>query len=55
MTDARGLNAWVTTVDHKRIGVLYLVTALFFFGVGGIEALAIRLQLARPNSALVSP
>ncbi len=49
-----GLNAWVTTVDHKRIGILYLVTALFFFGVGGLEALALRLQLARPNSALVS-
>ena len=54
MTDARGLNAWVTTVDHKRIGILYLVTALFFFGIGGLEALAIRLQLARPNSTLVS-
>jgi cytochrome c oxidase subunit I len=53
--DAHGLNAWVTTVDHKRIGILYLVTALFFFGVGGLEALALRLQLARPNSSLVSP
>jgi cytochrome c oxidase subunit I+III len=52
--DIRGLNAWVTTVDHKRIGILYLVTALFFFGVGGLEALALRLQLARPNSAIVS-
>ncbi len=53
--DASGLNAWVTTVDHKRIGILYLVTALFFFGVGGLEALALRLQLARPHSSLVSP
>ena len=53
--EAHGLNAWVATVDHKRIGILYLVTALFFFGVGGVEALAIRLQLARPNSTLVSP
>jgi cytochrome c oxidase subunit I len=52
--EAHGLNAWVTTVDHKRVGLLYLVTALLFFGVGGIEALALRLQLARPNSALVS-
>ena len=51
---AKGLNAWVTTVDHKRIGILYLVTALFFFGVGGLEALAVRLQLARPNNSLVS-
>ena len=47
--------SWVATVDHKRIGVLYLVTALFFFCVAGLEALVIRLQLARPNSSLVSP
>ena len=51
----RGLSAWVSTVDHKKIGVLYLFTALFFFAIGGIEALVIRLQLARPNSTLVSP
>jgi cytochrome c oxidase subunit I len=47
--------SWVATVDHKRIGILYLVTALFFFAVGGSEALVIRLQLARPNSTLVGP
>jgi cytochrome c oxidase subunit I+III len=46
---------WVATVDHKRIGILYLCTAFFFFGVGGLEALVIRLQLARPNSTLLSP
>ncbi|HEY1696078.1 MAG TPA: cytochrome c oxidase subunit I [Polyangiaceae bacterium] len=46
--------AWIATVDHKRIGILYLVTALFFFSVGGIEALVIRLQLARPNATLVT-
>jgi cytochrome c oxidase subunit 1/cytochrome c oxidase subunit I+III len=51
----RGLSAWVSTVDHKKIGVLYLFTALFFFAIGGIEALVIRLQLARPNNTLVSP
>jgi cytochrome c oxidase subunit 1/cytochrome c oxidase subunit I+III len=53
--EEHGLYAWVATVDHKRIGILYLFTALFFFAVGGTEALLIRLQLARPNSALVSP
>jgi cytochrome c oxidase subunit I len=47
--------SWVATVDHKRIGILYLLTALFFFGIGGCEALAIRLQLARPESKLLSP
>ena len=45
-SDAAG-SAWVATVDHKRIGILYLWTALFFFLVGGCEALLMRLQLAR--------
>jgi cytochrome c oxidase subunit I len=52
---ATGLWSWITTVDHKRIGVLYGVTALVFFLVGGLEALFIRLQLARPGNHLVSP
>ncbi|QYM78264.1 cytochrome c oxidase subunit I [Horticoccus luteus] len=47
--------AWLSTVDHKRIGILYLVTALFFFVVGGVEALLIRLQLATPVSSLLAP
>ncbi|MCA9621674.1 MAG: cytochrome c oxidase subunit I, partial [Myxococcales bacterium] len=51
----RSIFAWLATVDHKRIGILYLVTAVFFFGVGGLEALVMRLQLARPNNTLVSP
>jgi cytochrome c oxidase subunit 1 len=46
--------AWITTVDHKRIGILYGVTAFAFFLLGGSEALLIRLQLARPNNAIVS-
>jgi cytochrome c oxidase subunit 1/cytochrome c oxidase subunit I+III len=50
-----GAFAWVATVDHKRIGILYLATSLVFFAIGGVEALLMRLQLARPNSALVSP
>ncbi len=49
-----GLWSWITTTDHKRIGVLYGVTAFVFFVVGGIEALIIRLQLARPENHLVS-
>jgi cytochrome c oxidase subunit 1/cytochrome c oxidase subunit I+III len=47
--------AWLSTVDHKRIGVLYMLTGLFFLIVGGIEALVIRLQLAVPNNHLVAP
>jgi cytochrome c oxidase subunit 1/cytochrome c oxidase subunit I+III len=47
--------AWISTVDHKRIGILYLLFALLFFVFGGLEALFIRLQLAVPNNTLVSP
>ena len=52
----RGLQlwSWITTVDHKRIGVLYGVSAFAFFLIGGLEALLIRLQLARPDNRLVS-
>ena len=52
---ASSLFAWIATIDHKRIGILYLVTTLGFFGVGGIEALLIRIQLARPNNTFLSP
>ncbi len=51
---SRGVWGWITTVDHKRIGILYGVTAFFFLLVGGFEALLIRLQLARPDAAVVS-
>ena len=47
--------AWLSTVDHKRIGILYMLTALVFFVVGGIEALLIRLQLAVPNNTSSHP
>ncbi len=47
--------AWLSTVDHKRIGILYMVTGLVFFVVGGIEALLIRVQLAVPNNTFVAP
>ncbi len=49
-----GIWSWITTVDHKRIGQLYLYTAMFFFLWGGIEAAIIRAQLAKPNMGLVS-
>ena len=53
-TGPRGVWAWVTTVDHKRIGLLYGVTALAFFVIGGTEVLLIRLQLAGPNLEILS-
>jgi cytochrome c oxidase subunit 1 len=46
--------SWITTVDHKRIGILYGVSAFLFFLVGGIEALIMRLQLAHPDATLVT-
>ncbi|HMB33474.1 MAG TPA: cytochrome c oxidase subunit I [Methylomirabilota bacterium] len=46
--------SWITTVDHKRIGILYGTSAFLFFLVGGIEALIMRLQLAHPDSTLVT-
>src|SRR5262245_19803428 len=46
---------WLTTVDHKRIGILYGTAAFFFFFVGGLEALLIRTQLFVPNSTFLSP
>ena len=49
-----GLWSWLTTVDHKRIGALYLYTALAWFGIGGIEALIMRMQLQGPNGRVVS-
>jgi cytochrome c oxidase subunit I len=51
---ASGLWSWVTTVDHKRIGIMYLYTTFFFFAVGGLMALAIRLQLEHANNQVVS-
>src|SRR6185295_8057727 len=52
--EANTVWGWLTTVDHKRIGKLYLFSSLAFFLIGGIEALLIRVQLAMPNATFVS-
>src|SRR5580700_10220393 len=49
------LHEWATTVDHKRLGILYIVYALVFLVIGGIEATVIRIQLIRPHNNFVSP
>ena len=49
----RGWRDWLSTVDHKRIGIMYGAAAMFFFLVGGMEALLIRLQLAAPDGAVL--
>jgi cytochrome c oxidase subunit 1 len=46
--------SWITTVDHKRIGILYLITCLVFFGAGGILALLMRTQLAHPDETFLT-
>jgi len=50
-----GWTSWFTTVDHKRIGILYMATAFVFFMVGGAEALLMRLQLGAPENNFLDP
>ncbi|HVU19177.1 MAG TPA: cytochrome c oxidase subunit I [Rhizomicrobium sp.] len=50
-----GIIGWLSTVDHKEIGIRYIVTAFAFLIVGGVEALIFRLQLAWPNQHLLTP
>src|SRR3954451_17521434 len=50
-----GLMDWLTTTDHKKIGILYLVTTFVFFILGGVEALMIRLQLGTAQNTLLTP
>ena len=51
----KGLYGWFATVDHKELGIRYIVTAFIFLIAGGIEALIVRIQLAQPNLAVISP
>src|SRR4051794_41495070 len=50
-----GWTSWVTTTDHKRIGIMYLVLTFVFFMLGGTEALLMRLQLSQANNTLLTP
>jgi cytochrome c oxidase subunit I len=52
---ATNWTSWFTTVDHKKIGILYMVTTFVFFILGGVEALLIRLQLGLADNTLVTP
>ena len=51
----RGVLGWITTVDHKKIAIMYLYTTFFFFLVGGVMALLIRIQLAEPQNKFITP
>ena len=50
-----GWTSWITTTDHKRIGILYLWTVAVFFVLGGVEALLMRVQLGTPENTLLTP
>jgi heme/copper-type cytochrome/quinol oxidase subunit 1 len=49
------LHEWIVTVDHKRLGVMYIATSLFFFAVAGMLAALMRAQLAFPNGKVLPP
>lgn len=51
----RGIGAWVTTTDHKRIGILYLLTTFGFFLLGAAFAMLMRTQLIKPDNPFLSP
>ena len=54
LEDPKGLWSWLTTVDHKRIGLMYMWSVMFFFLVGGIFALLIRLELLTPKQTIMT-
>ncbi|MGP0073150.1 MAG: cytochrome c oxidase subunit I [Bryobacteraceae bacterium] len=49
------MTAWLCAIDHKRVGILYMLSALLFFLAGGMEAMVMRAQLAAPGLKLVTP
>jgi cytochrome c oxidase subunit 1 len=54
-TVLRRIHAWAVTVDHKKLGLMYIIYGLGFFLIGGVEATLMRLQLAWPNNHFLSP
>src|SRR5258708_519515 len=53
LNHSKGVWSWLATLDHKRIGVMYLFTVLFFFLIGGIFALLIRIELFSPGRTIM--
>ncbi|HEX2041103.1 MAG TPA: cytochrome c oxidase subunit I [Acidimicrobiales bacterium] len=53
--EPRGLGSWISTVDHKRIGMRYFYTGMAFFVIGGVQSLLMRMQLAGPDLELMNP
>src|SRR5918912_1955654 len=48
--ERRGIGAWLTTPDHKKIGIMYIISTFVFFMIGGLAALLVRTQLALPEA-----
>src|SRR5665213_2084428 len=55
VTGDQGLLQWISTVDHKMIGIMYLLMALLFLIIGGVEVLLMRIQLAEPLNHFLGP
>jgi cytochrome c oxidase subunit 1 len=53
LNETKGIKSWLLTLDHKRIGILYMFSIMFFFFIGGVSALLIRLELIRPQEVIV--
>lgn len=53
--ESEGLIAWIASVDHKQIGIMYIISAFFFLTVGGFEALLMRIQLGTPENTFLTP
>ena len=54
LTYPRGIMSWVLTLDHKRIGLMYLFGGMFFFFLAGVIALGMRLALATPEADFIT-
>ena len=54
LTHPKGIMSWLLTLDHKRIGLMYLVSGILFFFMGGLLALGMRLELAAPGNDFIS-
>src|SRR5690554_1033669 len=53
INNTKGIMSWLTTVDHKRIGLMYLGSVIFFFFIGGLLAILLRLELLTPAKTFI--
>ncbi len=55
INEFKGLKSWFTSLDHKRIGLMYMISVMFFFLLGGLAALLLRLELLKPGGQFLTP